>query len=180
MFAHRGADYEEIAEGLFAPAAQRMGDRWLTDQASWVDVNIGSSTLARTHIAFRSMLKQTAPVFEASAIFGSFAGQAHILGLSFATEYFRRNGWNVRHIPGAKQDTFIAAVANEAPDIVGFTAATDSDLQILNRVVEQLRKLPSSPRIIVGGSSPELALLDADAVVSRLDMGLLAGHRLLV
>jgi methanogenic corrinoid protein MtbC1 len=180
MFARRGADYEEIAEDLFAPAARRMGDRWLTDQASWVDVNIGTSTLTRTHIAFRSMLEQHSPVVEASAIFGSFVGQAHILGLSFATEYFRRNGWNVHHIPGAKQDAFIAAVADEAPDIVGLTAATDGDLEILHGVVEQLRKLPFSPRIIVGGSSPDLARLNADAVVSRLDMGFLAGHRLLV
>jgi MerR family transcriptional regulator, light-induced transcriptional regulator len=179
MFARRGADYEDIAENLFAAAARRMGDRWLTDQASWVDVNIGSSTLTRTHIAFRSMLKQHPPVVEASAIFGSFVGQAHILGLSFATEYFRRNGWNVRHLPGAKQDAFITTVAGEAPDIVGLTAATESDLEILHGVIEQLRKIPSSPRIIVGGSSPDLACLNADAVVSRLDMGLWAGHRLL-
>lgn len=178
MFVRRGADYETVAEDLFTAAARRMGCRWVRDNASTVDVNIGCSTLTRTHVAFRSMLKEPAPALEASAIFGSFTGQAHILGLSFAAEHFRRRGWNVRHMPGTQQGAFLAAVASQMPDIVGLTAATDSDLKLLQQVIAQLRKLHATPRIIVGGSSPNLDCLGADAVVSRLDMGLVAAHRL--
>ncbi len=100
MFARRGADYEAIVENLFTAAARRMGDRWVTDNVSMIDVNIGSSTLTRTHIALRSMLNEPVPTLDASALFGSFAGQSHVLGLSFAAEHFRRKGWNVRHMPG--------------------------------------------------------------------------------
>jgi methanogenic corrinoid protein MtbC1 len=179
MFAWRGADYEAIAESLFTAAARRMGDRWVTDKASMIDVNIGSSTLTRTHIALRSMMPETVPILDASALFGSFPGQSHVLGLSFAAEHFRRNGWNVRHMPWARKGAFLAAVASESPDIVGLTAATDGDLKILQNVIDQIRKLHANPRIIVGGSSPNLSQLNADAVVTKLDMGLLAAHRLL-
>lgn len=179
LFARRGAAYETLVEDLFAAAARRLGDRWVADQTSMVDVNIGSSTLTRTHIALRSLLSEPKPLLDASAIFASFVGQVHVLGLSFAAEHFRLNGWNVRHMPGTHPGAFLAAVAAKTPDIVGLTAATESDLKILKGVIEQLRKLHANPRIIVGGSSPDLARLNADAVVSRLDMGLLAGHRLL-
>jgi methanogenic corrinoid protein MtbC1 len=144
-----------------------------------IDVNIGSSTLTRTHIALRSMLNEPVPTLEASALFGSFTGQSHVLGLSFAAEHFRRSGWNVRHMPGTHQGAFLAAVASKSPDIVGLTAATDRDLKILQSVIDQIRKLHAHPRIIVGGSSPNLSQLNADAVVTKLDMGLLAAHRLL-
>ena len=179
MFARRGADYKDIAEDLFGAAAQRMGDRWATDKASMLDVNIGSSTLLRTHIAFRSSLKEPPATLEASATFASFSGQSHIIGLSFAAEYFRRNGWNMHYMPGANPDAFLTAVSAETPDIVGLTAASDSDLEILQGVMHRLRQLRFPPRIVVGGSSPNLGCLNADAVVAGLDMGLLAGHRLL-
>ena len=179
VFTQRGADYEAIAENLFTAAARRMGDRWVSDRVSMIDVNIGSSTLTRTHIALRSILQEPVPTLKASALFGSFAGQSHVLGLSFAAEHFRRSGWNVRHMPGSQQKAFLAAVASNSPDIVGLTAATDEDLEILHSVIEQLRRLHAHPRIIVGGSSTNLARLNADAVVARLDMGLLAAHRLL-
>jgi methanogenic corrinoid protein MtbC1 len=179
MFARRGADYEAIVENLFTAAARRMEDRWVTDKVSMIDVNIGSSTLTRTHIALRSMLKEPVPTLEASALFGSFTGQSHVLGLSFAAEHFRRNGWNVRHMPGTHQGAFLAGIAAKSPDIVGLTAATDRDLKILQSVIDQIRKLHANPRIIVGGSYPNLTQLNADAVVTRLDMGLLAAHRLL-
>ena len=179
MFARRGADYEAIVENLFTAAARRMGDRWVTDKVSMTDVNIGASTLTRTHIALRSMLNEPVPTLEASALFGSFAGQSHVLGLSFAAEHFRRSGWNVRHMPGTHQGAFLAGIASKSPDIVGLTAATDRDLKILQSVIDKIRKLHAHPRIIVGGSSPNLSQLNADAVVVKLDMGLWAAHRLL-
>lgn len=179
IFMRRGADYEAIAENLFSAAARRMEDRWIAGSATAIDVSLGCSTLIRTHIAYRSALREPSPALKASIIFSSFVGQAHILGLSFAVEYFRRNGWNVRHLPGSRPDAFLETVTAEKPDIVGLTAATDNDLIILAGVIAQLRTLRARPHIIVGGCSRNLMQLDADAVVSKLDMGLLAGHRLL-
>ena len=179
MYSRRGADYRTIAEDLFAAAARRLGDRYACDKLSAPEVNIGSATLTRTHVAFCSMLEGPRPTLEACAVFGSFVDQAHTLGLSFAAEYFRRNGWNVHYMPGTNPDAFFAAVKAEKPDIVGLTAAFDRDIEILQDVIGRLRTLKPGPRIIVGGNAPNRGRLNPDAVVSRLDMGLLAGHRLL-
>ncbi len=179
LFQSRGADYRDVAEDLFAAAARRLGDRWTRGKASTVQVNIGILTLTRVHIALCATRKEPRATVEDSALFGSFPGQAHTLGLAFSAEYFHRNGWNVHYMPGTTIREFLTCATRDAPEIICMTAALDSDVSIVQDVVDQLRKLPHKPRIIVGGNAPNLANLDADAIVSQLDMGLLAAHRLL-
>jgi methanogenic corrinoid protein MtbC1 len=179
LFAARGADYGVVAEDLFAAAARRLGEKWETDQASMVDVNIGVSTLIRTHVALCANAGQPLSEYRGSALFSSFEGQAHTLGLVLAVEYFRHNGWTVRHMPGTTLKELMPVVATEAPNLVGMTAASDTDLGLLRSVIDQLREIPSQPRIIVGGSSPNLASIGADAIVTQLDMALMAGNTLL-
>lgn len=178
VFMSRGADYGDIIEDLYAAAVRRIGDRWSQEDASMLEINIGVSTLIRTDIALRASLKEPRKRNKASAFFGSFTGQAHTLGLTLATGYFRQNGWYVQYCPATTPDQFIATVSDGAPDIVGMTAASGSDIDVVRDVIDGLRKLPFQPRVIVGGSSDHLACLKADAVASRLDMALLAGHRL--
>ena len=178
LFVSRGADYGDLAEDLFSAAARRMGERWTDKRASKLQVNVGIETLIRTHIALCSNRGNQQKARKASALFGSFHGQAHTLGLAFGAEYFHRNGWNVHYMPGTSINKFLATASAQAPDLVGLTAAVDNDIATLNDVIDRLKKLPRKPRIIVGGCSADLADLDADAIVTRLDIALLAGHSL--
>ncbi len=179
LFMSRGADYGEIAENLFAAAARRMGERWRGKEATQTKVKIGISTLVRTDIAVRALLKPPAEARETSALFVSFPGQGHTLGLTLAAGCFRQNGWRVRYLPGATANTFLSTASSVAPDIIGMTATSDRDIEKLLSVMPRIRQMPFRPRIVVGGGSAHLATLGADAVVCRLDMGLFAGHRLM-
>ena len=178
-FASRGADYGDIADGLFTSAARRMGDKWSSNTVSLVDVNIGVSSLVRTHIALCSNIREPKMLYGRTALFGWFKGQSHNLGIEFAAELFRQNGWSVQCIPAATPGEFLTYTALKQPDLVGMTATMDTELDVIQHTITRLRMLPFVPRIILGGSSPHLAALHADAIVSRLDMGLLAGHSLL-
>ncbi|MEM9575900.1 MAG: cobalamin-dependent protein [Pseudomonadota bacterium] len=179
LYLSRGAGYADLAEDLFAAAARRLGDRWTRGKASTVEVNIGILTLTRVHIALCATRTEPRARIDASALFGTFPGQAHTLGLAFSAEHFHRQGWNVHYMPGTSIPAFIAAATRESSEIIGMTAALDRDVVLVQDVIQQLRALPHKPRIVIGGSASNLAQLGADAVASRLDVGFLAAHRLL-
>ena len=177
-FASRGANYGDIADELFTAAARRLGDKWISDQASMVDVNIGISTLVRVHIALCANLVEPKTTHSGSALFAYLQGQAHTLGLRLAVEYFRQNGWHVRYMPATTPEDLLATVVSETPGIVGMTAAMDSELAPLQNVIDRLNRVPLCPRVIIGGSAPRLASLNVNAVVTRLDMALWASNSL--
>lgn len=66
-----------------------------------------------------------------------------------------------------------------SPDLVGLTASDDSDIDMLKGVIMRLRNLPGRPRVIVGDCSSNIQNIDAYALMSRDDMALVAGNRLL-
>lgn len=178
-FAARGARYGDIAEKLFGAAARRLGNKWDSDAATVVEVNIGVATLVRTHVALCSRGVLTAQPIVGSAIFASIHGQAHTLGLTFAAEHFRRNGWNIHYMTATSPDELLAEARRKCPKLVGLTAATDADEPLIRDVADRFRKLPHRPRIMIGGAAPNLTSLGADIVVSRLNMGLIAAGSLL-
>jgi len=179
MYMRRGADYGEIAEQLFSMAAICLGDRWDVDKATMIEVNIGISTLLRTDIALRSSFCLPTETHDRCALFGFLQCQPHTLGITFAAQYFRQNGWNTHYMPATTLEEFADAAEKVSPSIVGLTAGSDMEVSLLSLVIQELRRLPNMPKIIVGGSSPHLPKLGADAVVSGLDMALLASERLL-
>ncbi|MEX0339179.1 MAG: B12-binding domain-containing protein [Arenibacterium sp.] len=179
MFRLRGAEYSEIAENLFTPALRQMGERWRLDRASMIEVHLGVSTLKRTNTAFCASLGEWPEPVSAKILLGAIAGQDHTLGIYLAAEVFRQNGWIVSELTAARPDAILKAAKEQMPDVVGLTATTDSDLHLVQPMINALKQLPSAPRVIVGGSAPNLSRLRADAIVQTFDMGLIAAYSLL-
>lgn len=153
----RGLRLDALLLQVLTPAARRLGDLWLTDRLSFLDVTRGSSAL-------QELLRSYAPAFEdvthapltgKSILLAPVPGEQHLFGLSMVASFFRRAGWSVSVEPRADAKTLLARCGREAFDIIGMSASNEKLLPALADLVTTLRaaSTPHHARILIGGSA---------------------------
>ncbi|MEM7508123.1 MAG: cobalamin B12-binding domain-containing protein [Pseudomonadota bacterium] len=139
-------------------AARRLGEKWVEDSASFLEVTLG---LARLH----GILRALGPTFFAdaaerdigiSALFVPVPGETHLLGLTMATDFFRRSGWRV-DLQTSLSFEDLARHARENPcELIGLSAGCRAVTESLALSVEALRDACPEAVIAVGGYLTEL------------------------
>lgn len=163
-----GTTVEALCLSYIAPAARRLGDRWVADDASFLEVTLGSTrlhgllrtlrpdfTTAKTH-------RFPAPV----ALFAAVPGETHVLGMTMAADFFRRAGWIV-DLAVAPDDAALCDRARTGGyDLIGLTAGCEAAAADLDALIARLRSAAPASKLVLGG---HLGTLDP-GLVARLDL----------
>jgi len=146
---------------LLQPAARYLGDQWLADQLSFVDVKIG---LCRLHgllrecegIAFsfeNVTLDNGGNDHQYSIMLSNTPGDQHSFGVAMVSDFFRRQGWQVVNSIGQSSDEIVANVRDTSFSVCGFSLHNDGHFPVLADLIAQVRRTASNQdmMVIVGG-----------------------------
>jgi len=174
-----GVAVESIYLDLLAPTARALGEMWVDDECTFVDVTLGVS---RLQLVLRDLSQMFVRDRAESALAGRvllacMPGEQHSLGLFMVAEFFIRDGWGVRVGPPLAEHDLLADVRSSWYDVVGFSVSCDSRIDQLKREIGRVRKASRNPRLLVmaGGNAfnvqPDLVArvgADASAVNAEL------------
>lgn len=151
----KGAPIESIYLDLLAPAARYLGELWEEDLCDFTDVTIGLGRLQKMlHELSGQFEKYKHPVSNGLRILLVPApGEQHTFGLAMVAEFFQRDGWNVTGGPYELHDDPVSLVKRQKYDVVGFSLATEIQLQDLTDCIRAVRRASQHAGvcIMVGG-----------------------------
>lgn len=144
----------DLYENLLAPVARELGDRWLGDQISFVDVHLGVLRLQSILNNVRSVL----PIDylgnpEIKAALSATPGDQHTFGMAMASDLFSRKGWEVSNFSGLPQEEYVARLSSSQFDVIGLSLYIDSGFETLCRLIKTIRSMPkqAGSLIVVSG-----------------------------
>lgn len=173
-----GVSSEQVYQDYVPEAARRLGEMWISDRASFVDVTLGA---ARLQALFRAagdgsgatMLGRSIPLGqEILMVIPAF--EQHSLGAFVAADTFRRHGVWVRMAIGMEAAELAQLLREGRFAAVGLSLSTRKSVESAGELIEYLRnKLGSLPPVLVGGrcvaeNDDVLALCGADLAVQSV------------
>lgn len=169
----QGWKSDAIIALLIEPAARALGDAWLKDQCSEIDLTIALSMLQMAGHSVRHLQPASAPAGPQrySILLATAPGEQHKLGTSLLADQFLDAGWQVDVAFPESIEALANQVRAQRPDAVdiGLSDALPRrhSLVRLSRAIEQSRlAVPSSPTVVsVGGR------LFAEAAVTAMMVG---------
>ena len=147
----RGVTLESIFLHLLTPAARFLGDQWLSDKLSFVDVHLG---LCRLHqliceceaIGYRS---ENMPLLDTSILLSTAPGEDHMFGVTMVADFFRRYGWRVSNLCGLEPGFLVARMASTNYSAVGFSLHNERNFDALKKMIKKVRSVAINPDIVV-------------------------------
>lgn len=166
-----GIDSDRLFLDLLAPAARLLGQRWMEDACSFVDVTIGVNWLQRMLRELSAGPNRRNPGFrhERRIILATLPDEQHTFGLSILGEFFLRAGWEVRTVPRVAAADLVGLLDGYWFDVIGLSAGSEVRLPAVAAVVRTLRPVSRNPniRVLVGGAAfqdpDSIAFVGADA-----------------
>jgi len=154
----RGVALETVLLALFAPTAQRLGDRWTDDTCTFADVTVGLcalQNLLRTYSMGNPGDRAVAPAGAASAMFAALPGEQHVLGILILETFFRGAGWDVLGLPLSNTDEIVSVISRRNFALAGFSLSRPSEVPAMRTLIERVRRASRDPSIIimVGGNA---------------------------
>ena len=151
-----GVTSEQVYQDYVPAAARRLGEMWISDTASFVDVTLGAS---RLQALFRSagdarglpMLDRSIPLGqEMLMVIPEF--EQHSLGAFVAADTFRRHGVWVRMAIGMEAPELVELLRASRFSALGLSLATRKSVEQAEELIEYLRiNVSPLPPVIVGG-----------------------------
>ncbi len=152
-----GVTSEELYQHFIPAASRYLGEKWVSDEASFVDVTTGA---ARLQSLFRQgpdgpdkghILNRTIPLGDSVLmIIPQF--EQHSLGAFVAADGMRRKGLWVRLAIGMTDAEIATLLASNRFSMVGLSLATWKSVEKAAGLIEYVRKnLDNVPPIVIGG-----------------------------
>jgi len=163
--------FEDVALGLLAPTARKLGRLWEEDVVSFVEVTIAMTRLQKL---IRVYAPSLAPEYDPTVtpwriLISAVPGEKHTFGASVAEALFVKDGWDVQAEVGLGKVELLERIRTEWFDVVGLTASSDASISQLSALIRRIREasLNSDLKILLGGAAflgePSMALaLGAD------------------
>ncbi|MFN3990885.1 MAG: BLUF domain-containing protein [Erythrobacter sp.] len=156
--ADEGWTGEALLARLIEPTARAMGDAWLADECSEIDLTIGLSMLQLAAHAVRlSPHSGAIRTSRFSILLATAPGEAHMLGTSMLADQLTDAGWRVEMAFPKSNAELVAQLRAAAPDAIDLTLSDalprHHALARLRETIEQSRKAaPANLAVIsVGG-----------------------------
>ncbi len=155
-----GLSIEAVMLQLMAPAARRLGDLWLDDRLSFLDVTAGLGRL-------QGVMRALGPDFDGDVpgqihgkkiLLAPASGEQHIFGLSVVAAFFRRAGWEVTFEPRIAFDDLLILVRAERFTAIGLSVANDKFLPAFPSQVEALRRASLNENVTLLAGGPAFLL----------------------
>jgi MerR family transcriptional regulator, light-induced transcriptional regulator len=168
----RGIAFETILMDLLAPAARILGEKWVADSVTFVDVTIG---VARMHRILREFNGIPERLWNTSGsghrcLLMPVPGEQHTFGIRMVEEFLMRDGWEVDNRFPASDRELADTVNSASYDFIGFSLMGETLIKPLIESIKVVRtkSLNRHVKVMVGGmmfaEQPELRdLCGADA-----------------
>jgi methylmalonyl-CoA mutase cobalamin-binding subunit len=149
----KGHTDEALFTQLLAPAARQLGDLWVSDDVTFLQVTTAVSRLQR--LLFE--LCRTSDPIDADAprvLLSVTPGEQHTMGMHMVACGLRRTGAQVQCLVPSSVADIECAVRGNSFDLIGFSLGSESQLDRLAAVIESVRAAArqSSVTIVVGGA----------------------------
>ena len=183
-----GVTVRSLLLGLLTDSARLLGEFWLQDRCSFVDVTVSLGRLQQIVRRLAPLLQPMAThhAHARSALLLPAPGEQHTFGLVILAEFFRNEGWLVVGGPATSGEEAIATVRNSWFDIAGFSIGSELGIDRLRRTIALVRQASCNRgvAVMVGGplaqSSPDLARrVGADFCATDAPSALCGAHALL-
>jgi MerR family transcriptional regulator, light-induced transcriptional regulator len=152
---NQGVPFRSVLLDLMAPAARELGERWVNDSTSFVEVTLGVARMHRILREFdgvpdhlwshegqgRHILLLPAP------------GENHSFGLRLVQEFLLRESWAVTNNPVEDIDSLGQLVAQDYFDVAGLSLSGETLIDTCISSIRCIRTKSKNPdiKIIVGG-----------------------------
>lgn len=154
----KGVTADTLCLRYIGAAAQRLGERWTEDTAGFLEVTLG---LARLHGILRTLGGDFLPdatqkTDDMRALFSAVPGDTHVMGITMASEFFRRAGWTVDLNVSPEHDQLCETARIGEYSLIGLSAGCRAIIPALKTTVAGLRKAAPESKIVLGGHLTEL------------------------
>ena len=175
----RGVSFKSICLGLFTTVARILGELWVADEISFVDVTRGLGKLHALVHEFAEHDQRPNDVGDNTRIvLAKDALEQHAFGLLLVSEVFRMEGWQVTGGPSLVIGDELNRIIHESWfDVIGLSASTEERAFDLEDAIKSIRQASSNPEIavLVGGHGfaerPEISeSIGADDVAEDADI----------
>ena len=168
-----GLSLRDVYSGYISASARRFGRMWDRDEISFVDVTVATGYLYGLLRALQPagpLTKGTSP--QKSALFATVPGETHGLGVTMASDIFRREGWKIDLHVGLGHNELISEIAEIMPHLIGLSISGTGRLDALVRMCTSIRLTAPQALIAVAGVGAETGiaeLADVDFVFDSAD-----------
>lgn len=146
-FAEQGWTSDAMLSLLIEPAARALGDAWLDDQCSELDLTIGLSMLQLAGHAVRYIPSaQSIRNSRYHVLLATAPGEKHMLGTSLLADQFLAAGWQVEMAFPESEEALTNQMNAQHPDAVDIGL---SDAMPRQHALDQLRSTIEHSRQIV-------------------------------
>lgn len=160
----QGYLFQDVLLKLMAPAARDLGERWVHDSTSFVEVTLG---VARMHRILREFDGVPENMWSQSGAGGHVLlvpvpGEQHTFGLRLIQEFLLRESWSVTSRSVMSQAELLGLVSEQDYDIIGLSLSGETLIESMRSSIAAIRAITRSARtrIIIGGhllaARPEL------------------------
>lgn len=171
-FAEQGWTSDAILSLLIEPAARALGDAWLDDQCSELDLTIALGMLQLAGHAVRYIPSaQSIRNSRYSVLLATAPGERHMLGTTLLADQFLAGGWQVEMAFPDSEEAFTNQLNAQHPDAVDIGL---SDAMPRSHALEQLRSTIAHSRQIVSEHPTVVSVggrLFAEAAATALSVG---------
>lgn len=167
----RGAGWtcEAVLLTLFTAAARRLGDDWLSDRLTFVDVTVAVHRLTVQLLAFEREEGATVPCHGGRVLLSSAPDDQHVFGLLMVGFFLRRAGWTVSTIISGDTAQVVDCIKNGGFTVIGLSVGHERAIAPLTNLIDSVRAAarPAGITVAVGGPAilgrPQIAtILGAD------------------
>ncbi|WP_245189096.1 cobalamin B12-binding domain-containing protein [Mameliella alba] len=151
-----GVTSDEVLGDYVPAVARRIGELWVQDKATFVQVTIGAARLQalfqnRTDLPRGTWLDRTVPLGQ-SILMILPAVEDHTLGAFVAADQFRRHGLWVRMAIRLSNAELLRVVEEGRFSMLGISMATYKSVENVQEIIKNLKSsLDRCPPIVVGG-----------------------------
>ncbi len=146
----------EVLGNMFPESARLLGQKWVDDECSFVDVSLGLAAMHRLLHAFSPLLTEEVSLVEAQPIvlITPIPGEQHIFAASLLGEYFRASSWIVHSGIKADWSTLVRQVSFDYFDVVCVTVSHLDKIDDCFGLISDLRKNSQNRHIAVLAGGP--------------------------
>lgn len=171
-FADEGWTGDAVVTLMIEPAARALGDAWMTDECSAIELTIALSMLQLAGHALRyAPASETIRKSRYSILLAAAPGESHLLGTSLLADQFTDAGWQVEMAFPENEQALLNQLGAQQPDAVdiGLSEALPRRHALIN-----LRSAVEHSRLAALGRPTILSVggrLFAEAAASAVSVG---------